>query len=658
MTKDTKQMTSNERKLVTFVMHHVDKWRDSRDTNYGKAWDEYERLWLGVWSAEDRQRDSERSKVITPALQQAVESWQSEIEEATFGKGGFFDIQNEVPQGDDEPKDITHLRKTLKEDIEKNGFKTAISETLLNMGIYGTGIIELLVSKEKGRRPKTMVLPNSGMKQVGIEEYEYFCVKPNSVHPRSFVIDPAHKDTKPGLGMAVDEMTAAYSVVQDMAKGIYTKRDIGWAAQTDEIEPQKTEFHNDKDTVRVVRYYGLVPRELLQSKDTDYVELFPSDETNIIELYEDLVEAVVVIANEDTLLKAEETPYMMADRPIVIGKADLRPGKVWGRGQAEKGYNMQKTLDSQVRAHLDSLALTSAPMMGIDATRMPRGFKFTVSPGKTILTNGDSREILNPFKFGETSQMNVETANLFERYLLQATGTVDSAGMPDMATNGADADSMNAALSSIIKRHRRTMTHFQENFIIPLVTKTAWRYMQFDPERYPVNDYKFIASGTLGIIAREYEQRQYLGMMSTLGPESPLVPLLLRGILENSSLSNRDEMIAQLEQMNQPDPEADEMKQIQKQLAMLEMQEKQMTVAKLQAEANYTNVKAELEPRKIETTMIAALTKNSEEADEFSQRMKIAELALKEADINEKALDRVSNERISMAQMQTKTKTD
>jgi hypothetical protein len=186
--------------------------------------------------------------------------------------------------------------------------------------------------------------------------------------------------------------------------------------------------------------------------------------------------------------------------------------------------------------------------------------------------------------------------------------------------------------------------------------------MQYDPERYPVKDFKFIPTGTMGIIAREYEQRQYLGMMSTLGPDSPVVPILMRGILENSSLSNREEMIAQLEQSNQPSPEQQQMQQMQQQLLQLQLEEQQLKNAKLASETNYNNVKAELEPEKVKGMMIAALTKNSEEADEFGQRVQIAELALKEADIGEKAKDRESNERITAmqieAQKQTKPKTD
>ena len=51
---------------------------------------------------------------------------------------------------------------------------------------------------------------------------------------------------------------------------------------------------------------------------------------------------MVVIGNDDVLLKAERSPYMMKDRPLVAYQDDTVPKRFWGRGVAEKGYNMQK----------------------------------------------------------------------------------------------------------------------------------------------------------------------------------------------------------------------------------------------------------------------------------------------------------------------------
>jgi hypothetical protein len=53
-------------------------------------------LWRGQWSPEDRTRESERSRIVSPALQQAVESSVAELEEATFGRGKWFDIKDDI----------------------------------------------------------------------------------------------------------------------------------------------------------------------------------------------------------------------------------------------------------------------------------------------------------------------------------------------------------------------------------------------------------------------------------------------------------------------------------------------------------------------------------------------------------------------------------
>jgi hypothetical protein len=350
----------------------------------------------------------------------------------------------------------------------------------------------------------------------------------------------------------------------------------------------------------------------------------------------------VVIANDQYLLKAEESPYMMKDRPIVAFQNDSVPNYFWGRGVAEKGYNMQKAIDAQVRSHLDSLALTTVPMMGIDATRLPRGSKFEVRPGKTILTNGNPSEILQPFTFGNTDPSNLATAKEFERMMLMATGTLDSFSLP--AQNSSEGAGLSPGLSAIIKKNKRTLVNFQEQFLIPFVKKAAYRYMQFDPERYPAADYNFIPSSNLGIIAREYEQFQFINLLKTLGPESPVVPLILKSIIENSGLANREEMVAQLQQMMQPDPQQ---QQAQAQVMELQMQKAQLELADLQADVQLKQAKTQaevvdtqLKPAELQANIAASASKYLQDSDdptaEFERRIKLANVALKEKDIDNK----------------------
>jgi len=346
------------------------------------------------------------------------------------------------------------------------------------------------------------------------------------------------------------------------------------------------------------------------------------------------------------LLKAEANPYMMKDRPVLTYQDDTVPNRLLGRGTVEKAFNMQKAIDAQIRSHLDSLALTTSPMIAMDATRLPRGAKFEVKPGKAILTNGAPSEILYPFKFGQTDGNNLATAKDFERMLLQSTGTLDSQGMVSAGARDMGQGGMSMAVATIIKKYKRTLVNFQEDFLIPFIQKAAFRYMQFDPERYPSVDMTFIPTATLGIIAREHEQQMFIGLLQTLGPNTPVLPLILKGVLANSSLTNRYELMEQLDKMSQPNPQAEQMQQMQQQLAMQAAQA-QIAVNTTQAEQNRAeaqklSIEAQLMPQEVQAKMSASLTKNLPNDDdanqrEFDKRVKIADLMLKEADIKNKS---------------------
>jgi hypothetical protein len=633
--------TENDKELTAFVVDHCDRWRDYRNTNFLDSWLEYERIFRGEWAAEDKVRDSERSRIVTPATQQAVETRHAEIMEAIFGQGEFFDIQDDLRDVNGNPLDVSILKAQLMEDFKQDKIRKSIDQIELMAEIYGTGIGEIIVKTEKIFEPATQPIPGQpGQAAIGVIEKTRMAVKLNPVNPKNFLFDPNGTSIDDCMGVAIEKYVSIHKVVEGIEKGIYKKVNIGTTYEDSDLEPTQEPSQYQDEKVLLLTYYGLVPREYLQEKDTETVVLFPDD--SVAEDYTDMVEAIVVIANGSMLLKAEENPYMMKDRPVISYQDDTVPNRLLGRGTVEKSYNMQKAIDAQIRSHLDSLALTTAPMMGMDATRLPRGARFEVKPGKAFMVNGNPAEILYPFKFGQTSPDNLRTAQEFERMLLQATGTLDSQGM---VTNGArDGQAMSTAVATIIKKYKRTLVNFQEDFLIPFIQKAAFRYMQFDSERYPSVDMKFIPTATLGIIAREYEQQQFIGLLQTLGPNTPVLPLILKGILNNSSLSNRYELIAALDQMSQPDPEAQQMamaaRQLELQAAQAQIADKTTQAEKNRAEAQKLLTEAQLMPQEVQAKVIASTTTNlpqGQEASEFDKRVKIAELMLKEADIKNKS---------------------
>ena len=353
------------------------------------------------------------------------------------------------------------------------------------------------------------------------------------------------------------------------------------------------------------------------------------------------VEAIVVIADGGTLLKAEKNPYMMGDRPVIAFPWDVVPSRFWGRGVCEKGYNSQKALDTELRARIDALALTIHPMMAMDASRMPRGAKPSIQPGKTILTNGNPAEILQPFNFGNVNQITFAQAQALQTMVQTATGAIDSAGISGSINGDATAAGVSMSLGAIIKRHKRTLINFQEAFLIPFVTKAAWRYMQFEPELYPVADYKFHTSSSLGIIAREYEVTQLVQLLQTMSPDTPMYPKLVMSIIDNMNLSNREELIATLEQANQPNPEAQQAQQAAQQ-AQLQFQSSQTAAlngqaAESQARAQKIAVEAQAIPQELEIDRIKAVTTNLTKGDaddkEFQKRLEISKQLLKEREV-------------------------
>jgi hypothetical protein len=639
--------TDADKDLVQFVVDHCDRWREYRDSNYLPDWEEYERIFRGQWAEEDKSRESERSRIVTPATQQAVETRHAEIMEAIFGQGDFFDIEDNIQDVNGTPIDVGMLKKQLMEDFKKDKIRKSIDQIELMAEIYGTGIGEVVVKTEKEYVPATQpIAGQQGQAAIGVMERDRISVKINPINPKNFIFDPNGTSIEDCMGVAIETFVSIHKVVAGIESGMYRKVDIGSTPDDEDLEATQeiSQFKDQK--VKLMKYFGLVPREYLDNLEDnkDVADLFPEDSQ--ADDYSDLVEAIIVIGNDNLLLKAEENPYMMKDRPILSYQDDTVPNRLLGRGTVEKAYNMQKAMDAQIRSHLDSLALTTSPMIAMDATRLPRGAKFEVKPGKAIMTNGAPSEILYPFKFGQTDGNNLATSKEFERMLLQATGTLDSNGMVSQVSRDAGQGGMSMAVASIIKKYKRTLVNFQEDFLIPFIKKAAFRYMQFDPNRYPSVDMNFIPTATLGIIAREYEQQQFIALLQTLGPNTPVLPLILKGILANSSMTNRYEMMAALDEMSKPDPQAKQMADAQQQLAMQAAQA-QIAVSTTQAEQNRAEAtklmtEVQMMPMEVQAKAMAANTKNLPNQDdlasrEFDKRVKIADLMLKEADIKNKS---------------------
>ncbi len=588
--------------LVAWVMNYVSRWRQIRDAAYKDKWDDYYNTWRGKWVPTDKNRRTERSKLISPASMSAVDLTVAEIIEAIFARDAFMDIPDNLE--DQQKEDAEKARALLLEDLYRDGIITQMIETVLNGALYGTGIAKINIDVEKHSTAQVTQLPN-GARQMQKVQRETVKIYPVAVEPGQLVVDPSASSIDDMLGAAHEFRMPLHKIWRRQREGTYYRdAQVG----TSHLE-WSTENRSEEDTGRgeapaafITEWHGLVPTKLLVAAVAESRGDAQSAPMLIGDMGpEDMTEAIVTIADEGELLRAIANPSVMEDRALLSYQHNTVANRFWGRGVMEKASHPQKALDAELRSRADSLAWVSNPMMAGDITKLPPRMNLNVWPGKFFGTRGDPNVALKEFRFGDINASTFEHTAELGRMLQDATGAVDPA---NLRTNVRDESAAGGAItvSGLRKRSKLTMYNI-EDFLSKLVRRVLWRKMQFEPERYGA-DFDFQVKGTLGMVARELESQYMVNLLQFVEQGTPPYLVLLKAIFETSSSPVKSEMTQVVDAMLKPDPEkqqrAKQLEDAQFQTVMEEMRNKRAdTALKLQnaglAEAKTMLTKIEAE---------------------------------------------------------------
>jgi hypothetical protein len=575
--------------LVSWVMVRVNEWRNDRDATYEKVWGEYWRLWRGRHTAADKTRDSERSKLVSPALSQALEMTVAELEEASFGRDNWIDILDD--KGDPDHADVDGIRQQFQDDLKDDKVPSAIADCYLNGGLYGTLAAKVVVEEDtfpvfeqEAQDPDSALPPKMGVR---FEPRTRVRLVPIPV--TELIGDPNGTEVEDMLGIAHEvSKPRAWILTQDFGAD-YASRNDGDPGTSEEMLTAGDKEHpsilaTNTKQVLVTEYHGLVPKALLNeaNKESDEPEEeedplaaaivgAPKTEGKELDGDGEMVEAIVTIFDKTHLALAIENPFLMKDRSIVVCQFDRVPGRFHGRGVMEKGYNPQKALDAEIRTRMDVMALIANPMMGADSTALPRGFDMRVRPGKVWMTTGNPKEALFPVQFPNLDPASFSQTSEMERMVQMGTGAMDTA--TPLAENRRNETLGGTSLiaGTFVKRAKRSLRNITENFVQPLVQKILWRRMEWDAARYP-KDFNFRIVGTLGIVAREVEQQQMTQMLSLVEAGSKTQSTLIKAIFDSSNSPFKAELQAALEEDAQPDPAQQAIQQLQQQAAEIEVE--------------------------------------------------------------------------------------
>lgn len=569
---------SLDSELAGWIMTRVQRWRNARDTTYRRNWEQYYCIWNGEFSSSLKSKDTERSRLISPATQQAIDGMVAEMSEATFGRGMWFDIDD--TDGPEEEAKAELARKSLIDDFDRDRVPSVVRECYTLGAIYGTGIAKRIVEADG-------------------ETYKVYW---EAIPPYNFVIDTSAKSVDEALGCAHETIRPIHEIEAKQRTGEYAMVTFSEMSGADTsavgTDPKNMNMELDPaDGVYITEWHGLVPsRFLVPEPDVPDVMEGMELEEKEDDLPERMVEAIVTIASGMSVLKKVLSPF--GDRGVVAYPHDRVPGKFWGRGLAQKAYNSQAALDAELRARIDALGLLTYPVIGADATRLPRNVNLKLTPGKAILTNGRPSEVIEPITFGNLNAATFQQSGDLERMVQMATGSFDAATPMNINSRNETASGVSMSVGSMIKRAKLTMFNVDQDFLDPLIRKSITAYSQLDPQRYPVVT-PFIVNSTMSIMAKEFEQTQMTNLLAIIPQESPMHLKILRAIIENYSGPSKDKLVADIDAMVKPDPQKQQMEQMMQQVqigtAQAALQKAVKEVEKLAADIKLVMAKTKKE---------------------------------------------------------------
>jgi hypothetical protein len=622
--------------LVSWVMTRVRPWREERNNAYQAVWGEYYRMWRGRHIDTDKSRASERSKLVSPALAQALEMTVAELEEATFGREAWVDIIDDA--GDPDHGDIDNMRRQFLEDMDTDKVPDAVAGSYLNGGLWGTLAAKVVVESQATKVivQQTLTDEKTGeQKQVQrVEDQSRIAVKVVPIPVDQLIPDPDGTHVEDMLGIAHEcNKPTAWLLMQPWGRKYAASAPSSRSNQELPDLPRKDKEDGarvDPKNVLVTEYHGKVPLRLLTKlaekdlvpKEDDLLATAridaDADKTSENEILdgEIMVEAIVTIFDQATLGRAIKNPFMMEDRSIVAAPFERVPGRFWGRGVMEKGYNPQKALDAELRTRMDVMALAANPQMGIDKTKLPNGFDMTIRPGKIWPVIDAPKDSLFPIAFPNLDPASFSQSSEMERMVQIGTGAMDTATPLSGNRRNETATGTSLIAGTFVKRAKRALRSITSNFTQPLVQKIMWRRMQYDADRYP-GDLQFRVAGTLGIVARELEQAQLTSVLQLAEPKSATQGVMIKAIFDNSSSPYKAEMIAAIEQDRQPSEQEQKLQQMEMQSATLQLANQQLENATMQ-----------LKLRDIEADIVVKMVK---------AQATIAEIGLKDAGAAQKA---------------------
>lgn len=368
-------------------------------TEFGKS-DEVLRRWKGniityyeLYQMVQKKKQYEGlANIFVPETLRAVETIVGKIYGMIFAQDDWMEYSGRDNNGDDGP--AIALTQLNMFQMEENGFKARVMDSLRQMVIAGLTVRKVLWDFEEVKRTK--ISYNDKGERNPIEKLD--TVKD------TWTFEPVDL-----LTFQISDISVPYNDVQKAEwigeqyivdrSWIEKRTRKGWFSEKEEetldedTEAKSSNASSDvdsrlsssgfnsipkKDKIEVVERWGLFPCKYVCTAKEMADEGYDEDDT---------CECVVVIGNGKAILKLEKNPFWHGQKPYVVCPYVPKEFELPGMGAAQIGQSMQEEINDTRNQTMDNKTLILATMWLKSRSSGIKNSELTIRPNGVVNTN-------------------------------------------------------------------------------------------------------------------------------------------------------------------------------------------------------------------------------------------------------------------------------
>lgn len=312
-----------------------------------------------------------------------VRAARAKINDALFGNGLLpFDTE---PTNEDLAEYADAVEEILTEQFARMGLKSLLKTGVNTLATYGTGFVfGPFVRKEC--LYETTADNSAGFTQLVEQKYEFDHPYFDLANTLDVYPDPEARDIESGLGVFWSTMESphtiaawkndkAYSNVEQALTGPGERGQEPGSDTAGKLRAN-VEFWHTNERIKVARYFGKIPANLLKEsaqEDSTEVALDEADEG-------DLVDAIVIMAG-GVVVKVSESPYPGKSAAMRCLYEAIEH-EMWGVGVAENNAPHQKVTNAAFRLFMEGKGMALLGTSTVDRSKFLPTEDFKKFPGK------------------------------------------------------------------------------------------------------------------------------------------------------------------------------------------------------------------------------------------------------------------------------------